>query len=171
MKNLSLIIDAFNKKIGHAVSWLSLLLVIVVCYDVVVRYVFKESSVALQELEWHLFAIIFMAAAGYTLLVDEHVRVDVIYTRFSFKTQAWINFFGSLIFLIPFCAVIIISSYDFVVNSFLNSETSPDAGGLPARYLLKALIPVSLFLLLIQGISQAIKSFFILKEKTSQPGE
>ena len=157
------LVDRINEKIGVLTSWLTALLVLVVSYDVVVRYLFGESSVGLQELEWHIFALIFLVAAAYTLRVDEHVRVDVFYTHLSSKKKAWINLFGSLLLLIPFCIIVIISSQDFVLSSFRVSETSPDAGGLPARYILKVFIPISFFLLLLEGIALAFKSFVQIK--------
>ncbi|PIW70230.1 MAG: C4-dicarboxylate ABC transporter permease [Ignavibacteriales bacterium CG12_big_fil_rev_8_21_14_0_65_30_8] len=156
-------IDKLNDKIGNWVSWLTALLTLVVCFDVFVRYFLRESSVGFQEFEWHLFAIIFLLSAAYTLKIDQHVRVDVIYTRLSDKKKAYVDFFGSLIFLIPFCVVLIMASKNFVINSFSMGETSPDAGGLPARYILKAVIPLSIFLLLLQGISLTFKSFLTIK--------
>jgi TRAP-type mannitol/chloroaromatic compound transport system permease small subunit len=158
-------IDKLNEKIGSLTSWLTALLVLVVSYDVFVRYLIGESSVGLQEFEWHLFALIFLLSAAYTLKIDDHVRVDVFYTKFSPRKQAWVNFLGSIIFLIPFCIIVIIASKDFVSLSFRINETSPDAGGLPARYILKAFIPISFFLLLLQGIARAFKSFLKLKGK------
>ncbi|MEJ2504809.1 MAG: TRAP transporter small permease subunit [Ignavibacteriaceae bacterium] len=158
-------IDKLNDKIGSLTSWLTALLVLVVSYDVIVRYLVEESSVGLQEFEWHLFALIFLLSAAYTLKIDDHVRVDVFYTKFSPRKQAWINFLGSRLFLIPFCIVVIIASQDFVSLSFRINETSPDAGGLPARFILKAFIPISFFLLLLQGIALVFKSFLKLKEK------
>jgi TRAP-type mannitol/chloroaromatic compound transport system permease small subunit len=158
------IVDNINEKIGTAAAWLSLLLVLVVCYDVIARYLFRVSSVALQELEWHLFALIFLLTAAYTLMKDEHVRVDLFYNRFSKKAKAWINISGTLLFLIPFSVVMIIASENFVINSFIMKETSPDAGGLPARYILKAVIPFSFFLILLQGIALLFRSIIILKE-------
>lgn len=155
--------DKINDRLGSATSWLVLVLILVITYDVIVRYLFRSSSVAMQELEWHLFAIIFLLSAGYTLKIDEHVRVDVFYSRFSEKKQAWINLFGSLFFLIPFCVILIVSSENFVFISFRVGETSPDAGGLPARYILKALIPISFFFLLMQGISLAFKSIIKIR--------
>ena len=142
----------------------------VVSYDVIVRYLFDSSSVALQELEWHIFAIIFLLAAGYTLKIDEHVRVDVLFTRFSLKKKAWINLLGSVFFLIPFCIIIILSTENFISVSFRVKEVSPDAGGLPARYILKAFIPVSFFFLLLQGIALAFKSIISLKGEATGKG-
>jgi TRAP-type mannitol/chloroaromatic compound transport system permease small subunit len=165
MKFYIRIIDRLNEKIGIAVSWLTVVLVLVTCYDVVVRYIFKESSTAFQELEWHLFAVIFLASAAYTLRIDEHVRVDLFYSKFGKKKKALIDFIGSVLLLIPFCLLVIYASKDFVINSFLMKETSPDAGGLPARYIIKAFIPVSFFLLLLQGIALTFKSFLNLKSE------
>jgi TRAP-type mannitol/chloroaromatic compound transport system permease small subunit len=160
------LINRLNERVGVLTSWLTALLVIVVSYDVCVRYLFGESSVGLQELEWHIFALIFLLGAAYTLNVDEHVRVDVFYTRFSIKNKAWINFLGSIFLLIPFCIIVIISSQDFISISFRMGETSPDAGGLPARYILKSFIPISFFFLLLEGISFALKSFIQIKGKS-----
>jgi TRAP-type mannitol/chloroaromatic compound transport system permease small subunit len=152
--------DSLSEKTGHFFSWFTAILVLVVCFDVVTRYLFNESSVALQESEWHLFALIFLGGAAYTLKLDEHVRIDLFYSRYSDKTKAIVNFLGSILFLIPFALIVIISSQDFVVTSFRIGEISPDAGGLPARYILKAFIPISFFLILLQGLSLALRSLF-----------
>lgn len=150
--------NRLNEKVGFGVSWLTSLLVLVVCYDVFTRYLLKNSIVAVQELEWHLFAVIFLVGAAYTLKHDRHVRVDVFYTRFSEKTKAWIDFAGSLVFLIPFCLLAIWTSRTFVGTAYAIGETSPDPGGLPARFVLKSAIPVGFFLLLLQGIALALGS-------------
>lgn len=155
-------INAINEKIGYAVGWLTSLLVIVVCYDVFTRYFMKESRVAIQELEWHLFAIIFLIGAAYTLKYDRHVRVDVLYTRFSHQRKAWINLIGSILFLIPFCLLVIWASRNFVIDSFRIHETSPDPGGLPGRYILKSMIPFGFFLLLLQAIALAFHSILTI---------
>jgi TRAP-type mannitol/chloroaromatic compound transport system permease small subunit len=151
-------INWLNEKIGFGVSWLTGLLVIVVCYDVFGRYLLKTSTVAVQELEWHLFGVIFLLGAAYTLKHNGHVRVDVFYTRFSEKTKAIVDFVGSLVFLIPFALVVIWSSKNFVSNAIMFNETSPDPGGLPARYILKAMIPAGFFLLFLQGLALACQS-------------
>lgn len=152
-------IDRLNTLIGHATSWLSTLLVVVVCYDVFTRYFLRKSSVAVQELEWHIFAVLFLIAAAYTLKVDGHVRVDVLYTQMSPRMQAWINLVGCLVFLIPFSILVIYTSQKFISMSWSIMETSPDPGGLPYRYLLKSMIPAGFFLVLLQGISLALRSF------------
>jgi TRAP-type mannitol/chloroaromatic compound transport system permease small subunit len=162
-------VDKFNENIGKIASWLTTALMLIVCYDVFTRYLLHESSVALQELEWHLFALVFLLGAAYTLQMDEHVRVDVIYTTLSDYKKAWINFLGSVLLLIPFCIVAIIATKNFVINSYIMHETSPNPGGLPARYILKTFIPLSLFFLLLQGTSLALKSFIqIMNHKAAK---
>ncbi|MFA3782137.1 TRAP transporter small permease subunit [Melioribacteraceae bacterium 4301-Me] len=158
-------VDKLNSKIGIGVSYLTALLVIVVCYDVVTRYFFKSSSVAIQELEWHLFAVIFLLGGGYTLLTENHVRVDIIYVRLSEKKKAWINILGTFFFLIPFSLMILYTSWNFVENSFLISETSPDPGGLPARFIIKSILPIAFVFILLQGISLLFKSILIVAGK------
>ncbi|MFK5925694.1 MAG: TRAP transporter small permease subunit [Desulfuromusa sp.] len=162
MKLIQLIvrmIDGLNTKVGYAISWLSTVLVLVVCYDVFTRYFLRKSSVGVQELEWHIFAVLFLLAAAYTLKVDNHVRVDVIYTQLSPRGKAWINLFGGLIFLIPFSILVIWASTGFISMSWAIQETSPDPGGLPYRYLLKAMIPAGFSLILLQGIALILRSF------------
>jgi len=103
-RNLCRWIDALNRGVGYVVAWAACLVVLVVFADVVMRYAFNTSYVFVQEMEWHLFSFIFLIGAGYTLLKDGHVRVDLIYQRLSPKAKAWINFLGVLLFLIPFCS-------------------------------------------------------------------
>ncbi|MGB3468198.1 MAG: TRAP transporter small permease subunit [Cyclobacteriaceae bacterium] len=149
-------IDKLNVVIGRLFSWLTTLLMLVICFDVLMRYVFNSSSAALTETEWHLFAALFMMGAAYTLKYDKHVRVDVFYTNFSDKRKAWVDLIGTLIFLFPFCYVVVTTSIPFVMNAFEVQETSPDPGGLPARYIIKSVIPIGFSLLFLQGISVAL---------------
>jgi TRAP-type mannitol/chloroaromatic compound transport system permease small subunit len=162
--------DRLNEIVGAGASWLTAVLVAVVCYDVVTRYVLKNSSVAVQELQWHLFSLMFLIPAAYSLKHDKHVRVDILYSRFSRRKKAWVDLAGSVLFLIPFCAMVIWTSQTFVMNSFRISETSPDPGGLPARWILKAAIPLGFFLLLLQGIAMAGRSWIEIR-KTAEGGE
>ena len=155
-------IDAFNEWFGRFVAWFTAVVVMVVFVDVVMRYMFKTSFVFTQELEWHLFAFIFLMGAGYTLLKDGHVRVDIIYQRLSPKAQAWVNFIGVIFFLLPGCYMIITTSLKFVYNAYLVMEGSPDPGGIPYRFILKACIPAGFILVVLQGISLGIKSFLTI---------
>jgi TRAP-type mannitol/chloroaromatic compound transport system permease small subunit len=151
--------DGLSERVGRGVSWLTSLLVLVVCYDVFTRYLLKSSYVAVQEMEWHLFALIFLLGAAYTLKHDKHVRVDVFYARFRPRTKALVNLVGTVLFLIPFCLIGIWGTQAFIKMSFLIGETSPDPGGLPYRFTLKSVIPIGFLLVLIQGVSLAFTSF------------
>jgi TRAP-type mannitol/chloroaromatic compound transport system permease small subunit len=155
-------IDALNTHVGRFVAWTTALVVMVVFVDVVMRYALNISFVFTQELEWHLFAFIFLMGAGYTLLKDGHVRVDVIYQRLGKRSRAGINFFGVILFLIPGCTMILLTSLKFTITAWNVMEGSPDPGGIPYRYLLKACIPAGFILVLLQGISMGIKSFFTM---------
>ena len=162
LRIIALCIDKVNEYVGRGVSWVSALLVAVVFTDVVMRYVFNISFVFTQELEWHLFAFIFLIGAGYTLLHDGHVRVDIIYQKLGSKAQAWINLIGCLLFLFPGCYLIIVTSMGFVINSYTILEGSPDPGGIPLRFILKSMIPLGFALVWLQGFSLLIKSFLTI---------
>ncbi|MBL1276275.1 MAG: TRAP transporter small permease subunit [Ectothiorhodospiraceae bacterium] len=135
-------------------------MVLVIGYDVTMRYLFQSGSVGLQELEWHLFALIFLLGAAYTFKHDGHVRVDIFYRseRMDERGRAWVDLLGGLFFLVPFCLLIIISSIPFVDYAFSVGEGSPDPGGLPYRFLLKAAIPLGFSLVLLQGIAHMLRS-------------
>lgn len=152
-------VDLVNEKVGLLTSWLTTLLVITVCLDVFTRYLLNNSSVAVQEMEWHIFATIFLIGSAYTLKHNKHVRVDVLYMNFTPKSQALVNCIGSLLFLMPFAVMAVWSSQDFVLNSINLGEISPDPGGLPARFILKSMIPIGFFLICLQGLSMASRSF------------
>jgi TRAP-type mannitol/chloroaromatic compound transport system permease small subunit len=159
MKTIARFIDRINQWVGNGVAWVTLGLVLVVFVDVVMRYLLNASFVFTQELEWHLFGFIFLIGAGYTLLHDGHVRVDIIYQRLGIKGRAWTNLLGVIFFLIPGCIMVISTSWQFAANSFSMMEGSPDPGGIPFRFIIKGCIPVGFTLLLLQGISLGLHSF------------
>jgi TRAP-type mannitol/chloroaromatic compound transport system permease small subunit len=162
LKKLCTLIDTVNEWVGRGVAWVTLGLVLVVFIDVVMRYAFNISYVFAQELEWHLFAFIFLIGAGYTLLHDGHVRVDIFYQRFGYKGRAWINLIGVITFLLPGCILVILTSLNFVHSSWTVMEGSPDPGGIPYRFVIKGTIPVGFSLLSLQGISLGLHSLFQL---------
>jgi TRAP-type mannitol/chloroaromatic compound transport system permease small subunit len=165
-------IDTLNTVVGKLVAWVTALVVLVVFVDVVMRYAFRISFVFTQELEWHLFAFIFLMGAGYTLLKDGHVRVDIFYQRFGPKGRGWVNLIGVIFFLIPGCMLILLTSIPFVKSSFLVMEGSPDPGGIPYRWVLKACIIVGFLLVLLQGVSLGIKSLMtVLGTPVAPPSE
>ena len=153
-----MLLEKIIKKIGNTCSWLSFILVILISLDVFLRYVFNFSSASLYELEWHMFAVIFMIGSSLTLQKDEHVRVDVFYNKFSDKGKNIINLIGNIIFLLPFSLVIFYTSIPFVEDSFRVLESSPDPGGLPFRFFIKSIIPISFLLLALQGILNVYKN-------------
>jgi TRAP-type mannitol/chloroaromatic compound transport system permease small subunit len=152
-------IAAINEWVGRGVSWLTFLLVVLVCFDVVFRYLFNDTEAWIMELEWHMFALIFLLGAGFAFKHDRHVRVDLFYSRFSEKNKALLNMIGGLLFLIPWCTMIIWASFQYANVSFQIREVSPDPGGLPARYIIKYAITVGGVLLLLQAISNTIESY------------
>ncbi len=157
-------IDSINEWSGRLISWLILLIVLTIVYQASMVALFSIGSVALQELQWHLFALLFLIGAGYTFKHDDHVRVDVIYKShwLTDRHRAWIDLFGGLFLLIPFCVLVIIAAWPFVYNAFIHLEGSPDPGGLPYRFLLKAIIPLGFILLMLQGIANSLKSLLYL---------
>lgn len=168
-RNLCRTIDAINTWVGRVVAWATAIVVMVVFVDVVMRYAFKTSFVSTQELEWHLFAFIFLMGAGATLLKDGHVRVDIFYQRLDQRGRAWINLLGVVFFLIPGCTMIIITSLKFVAASFVVMEGSPDPGGIPFRFVLKSCIPAGVFLMLIQGVALGIRSAYHVAGRELEP--
>lgn len=158
-------IDGLNRWVGKLAGYVSLLMVLVVTGDVIMRYAFDTTFVAVQELEWHLFGVLFLIGAGYTLLVDGHVRVDVFYQRLSPKGQAWINLIGVLFFLLPGCFLVLDTAWQFFSMSLAINEGSPDPGGLPARYVLKSFIISGFILVALQGVSMGLKAFLTIIDK------
>lgn len=151
-------LDRLAETTGQASAWLTLLLVLVTFTVVVLRYVFQFGSIAMQESILYLHASVFMLGAAYTLRKDGHVRVDIFYRGFSAKHQALVNLLGSLFLLLPVCSFLLWASWGYVANAWSIHEGSGETGGLPYVYLLKTLIPLAAFLLILQGISQALAS-------------
>ena len=156
-------IHRLNEFSGRVVAWLVLLMMSVIVYDVSMRAGFNIGSVVLQELQWHFFALIFLLGAGYTFRHDEHVRVDVFYQSHWMNDyrRAWINLLGGLLLLLPFCLLIIGSSWHFVFDAYIHQEGSPD-GGLPYRFLLKAAIPVGFIFLILQCIANILENLLYI---------
>jgi TRAP-type mannitol/chloroaromatic compound transport system permease small subunit len=163
IRRLARRIDAWQDAFGRALSWLMLVMVLVVFSDVVLRYAMNVTSVFTQELEWYLFAITYLLGAGYVMLYDEHVRVDIVYSRLTPRRRAWLNFILMFVFFFPSCLLIVYTTWPFFRNSYMVLEGSPDPGGIPARWALKGVIIVAFVILLIQGISQAIKNYYVAR--------
>ena len=165
---VSRVIDSLNERIGAIFRWLILLAVLISAGNAFVRYLFNTSSNAWLELQWYLFAAVFLLCAGYALLRNDHVRIDVVFDQLSHRTRAWIDIFGLLVFLLPFAALIIWLGWPVFVQSFSHGEVSSDAGGL-IRWPVKLLIPLGFLLLLLQGISELIKRIGFLQGRLADP--
>ncbi len=167
---LSRQIDALTERIGKYAPWLILVVVLISAANAAMRYIFDYSSNAFLEIQWYLFGLIFLSCAGYTLLRNEHVRIDIISGRFSKRGQAWIDIFGFIFFLMPMAIAIMILSWPVFVHTFLESEMSNSAGGLivwPARLM----VPAGFFLLIMQGVSELIKRVGFLLGLCPDPTE
>lgn len=160
--------DRLNGFVGASVAWLTLLMVVVTCGVVLARYVFDFGSIALQESVIFMHGSVFMLGVAYTLKEKGHVRVDVLYERFSQKTKALIDLIGHLIFLVPFSLFILWTSLGYVEFAWSLKESSAQPGGLPGVYLFKTLIPIMAALLLIQGISEILKALLRLAGETTE---
>ncbi len=151
-------IERFIDWSGRAVSWLTLLMVIVTFIVVVLRYVFDIGWIALQESITYMHAMVFLVGASWAMQHDAHVRVDIFYSRFSTRTKAWVDLFGSLLLLLPVMIFIAWISWEYVIDSWEVLEGSREAGGLPAVFLLKSLIVVLAIMLILQALVQIMRS-------------
>jgi len=165
---LSRLIDKLSEWIGKSVAWLVLAAVLISAGNAIVRKLFNASSNSLLEVQWYLFAAVFLLAAGYTLMRQEHVRIDVIMGRFSKRTQIWIDIIGICCFLLPFVWVSTTLAMPLVIKAIHSGEMSENAGGL-IRWPVYALLPTGLVLLGIQGISELIKRVAFLKGLIPDP--
>ena len=165
---LSRAIDRMSEFIGRWVAWLVLAAALVSALNASVRKIFNTSSNAFLEIQWYLFAAVFLLAAGYTLMRQEHVKIDVVSGRFSKRTQIWIDIVGLCCFLFPFVIIIIKLAMPLVTNAFVTGEVSSNAGGL-IRWPVFALLPLGLALLGLQGISELIKRIAFLKGLVPDP--
>jgi TRAP-type mannitol/chloroaromatic compound transport system permease small subunit len=168
--SLSRGIDAMNERIGRVIYWLVLVTVLISAANAVVRKVFNTSSNSFLEIQWYLFSAIFLFCAGYTLLKNQHVRIDVIAGRLSPQAQAWIDIVGTVLFLMPMAILIMYLSWPVFVMAFQRNEVSTNAGGLviwPARLL----VPIGFGFLILQGLSEFIKRVAFLRGLIPDPSQ
>jgi len=167
---LSGLIDALSESVGKLTYWLVLVAVLVSAGNAVVRYSLNLSSNAWLEIQWYLFSAVFLLCAGYTLLHNQHVRIDVISGRMSKRAQAWIDVLGTIFFLLPMAIAIMWMSWPVFVDAYRHNEVSTNAGGLviwPARLM----VPVGFFLLVVQGLSELVKRIAFLRGLIPDPTE
>lgn len=163
LRELARKIDRAQDAFGRALAWVMLVLVLVVFTDVVLRYLFQLTYVWTQELSWYLFSIAYLMGAGYVMLWDEHVRVDILYSRLSPRGKAWLDFVLLWIFFFPSVLMVMYTTWPFFRNALAVYEGSPDPGGIPLRWALKAVIILGFGVLAIQGVSQAIKNYYVAR--------
>jgi len=167
---LSRLIDALNEVVGRLTYWLVLVAVLVSAGNATIRYTFNMSSNAWLEIQWYLFSAVFLFCAGYTLLHNQHIRIDVVTGRLSRRAQAWIDILGTLLFLMPVALTILWLSLPVFVDAYQRHEVSTNAGGLiiwPARLM----VPIGFLLLVLQGISELIKRIAFLRGMIPDPTE
>jgi len=167
---LSRLIDALNQGVGRLTYWLVLVAVLVSAGNAIIRYTFNMSSNAWLEIQWYLFSAVFLFCAGYTLLHNQHIRIDVVTGRLSPRAHAWIDILGSLLFLLPMALTILWLSWPVFVDAYQRNEVSTNAGGLiiwPARLM----VPIGFLLLVLQGISELIKRIAFLRGMIPDPAE
>ena len=168
--SLSRAIDAVNERIGRLVYWCVLIMVLVSAANATSRYALNIASNAWLELQWYLFAGVFLLCSGYTLLHNEHIRIDVVTSRLSRRAQIWIDILGTLFFMLPMTAYITWLSWPIFVNAWTSGEISMNAGGL-IRWPARLLVPAGFFLLTLQGLSELVKRVAYLKGLIPDPVE
>ncbi|MBZ9539900.1 TRAP transporter small permease subunit [Modicisalibacter tunisiensis] len=155
-------IDAITERLGKALAWLVMAMMLIQFLIVVLRYLFNFNSIPMQESVMYMHATLFLLAAGYTLKHDGHVRVDIFYRTFSPRKQAWVDLLGTLLLLLPFMVFVIATSLGYVGKSWAILEGSPDTGGIHGVFLLKTLIPLFAGLMILQGIGEVIRKSLII---------
>jgi TRAP-type mannitol/chloroaromatic compound transport system permease small subunit len=165
VKKIEELICKISALTGKVSALFLLLLLLNVFYDVILRYLFNDVSIGMQELEWHLYASIFLLGISYTLTLDGHVRVDVFYENFSPQRQALVNGVGTILFIIPFALLISWYGVQFAWDSYQLGESSGDPGGLPYRWIIKAMIPLSSVLLIISSTGSLLRSWQTLNKR------
>ena len=164
LESIEHVFNRVNYYIGRVLAVLLILMALNVFYDVIMRYFLHNSSVAMQELEWHLFGIIILFGISVSLLDESHVRVDFLYDRFTDKTRALINITGTILFLLPLALLIFFGSLDFVIDAYEIKEISQDPGGLPYRWVIKGMIPASFALLIVYSFGYTVKNINIYRK-------
>jgi len=154
-----------SKFSGYLAAILVIFLSLLVAYDAGMRYLFSEGSIALQEIEWHIFDIIFLLGLSYALKHNKHVRVDIFFEKYSSDTKAIVQILSMLLLVIPFSLLLIVNAYDMTMQSFMQNEISADPGGLGSRWIIKSMLVLSFVLLIIQALSEVFKSYSTLSNK------
>jgi TRAP-type mannitol/chloroaromatic compound transport system permease small subunit len=166
--SLSRVIDSISTFMGKSTMWLILATTLISAGNAIVRKAFDMSSNGLLEIQWYLFAAVFMLGAGYGFLKNSHVRIDFISTRLTDRTRNWVDLLGIVFVLFPFCVLMIVLSWPVFMSAYNNGEMSQNAGGL-IRWPVYMLVPVGFALLMMQGVSELIKRIAFLRGLIEDP--
>ena len=164
---LSRLVDPVLELIAKAVSVIWVILMAVIVINVTARYLFDQGRIEFEELQWHLYSMGFMLTIGYALITDAHIRVDVFHERMPYRMRLWIDFYGLLIFVVPFCLLMLWYGWDFFIYSFNIGEISASPGGLPFRWFIKAFLVIGFALLLIASVSRISRLYAALFDRAS----
>lgn len=169
LKQIDKIITGINYFLFKLGAFFTFCLVLLMFWSVLYRYIFNASNTWFDELLWHIFGFSFLLASAYTLHQDGHVRVDILYQRYSKKTKAWVDIAGVLFFLMPLCILLVYHGYFYALDSYHIKEISGNPNGLPYRWIIKSSIPFGFLILILQGFSHLIKQVYILTDNSTEP--
>ncbi len=162
---LSYYLDRISKYTGGIAAFLVVTLSILVAYDAGMRYLFSAGSIALQEIEWHLFDLVFLLGLTYALKHDKHVRVDIFFERYSVQKKAIVQILSMLLLVIPFSLIFLVDAFDMTMQSYLQHEVSADPGGLTHRWIIKSVLVLAFILLIVQAMSEVLKAYHRIENK------
>ncbi len=160
--------EALVDGVGRFAAWFTLALVLLISTNVLLRYAFSYGSVASQELEWHLLAVVALWGVAYTQQAGEHVRVDILYQNYSHRAKLWLDFFTAVFVMLPFALIICWLSLGFVDQAYVNHEISPDPGGLEYRFILKSFITTGFALLVVQSVATAVRIMLRIRSEEKE---
>jgi TRAP-type mannitol/chloroaromatic compound transport system permease small subunit len=158
------VIDAFIKWLGSAICWLNSILVLNIVVQVVLRYALGEGKVWMEELEWHFYAVLLLMGLSYCLTSDTHVRLDILHRNFSKAKKEYIDLFGMIFLVLPFFSILFYHGLDFLATAWHVGENSPHPLGLPCWWIIKAFIPVTMFLVILAALSRIVRALVVLKQ-------
>lgn len=158
-------IDGMAKRIGSAISWFWILLMVVICVNVFMKNVLGQGSVRFEEIQWHIYASLFLLGLAYTMATDEHVRVDVAYDAMKLRTKAWVDAVGILVFLLPFLATLLYFAWPFVIKAFNDAERSSSPAGLSHYWIIKSTLVIGLAMLFLTALARLHRCIACLARK------
>ena len=157
-------IDTFLEKLGSATCWLNTVLMINIVVQVILRYALGEGKVWMEELEWHLYAVLFLVGLSYCLSADTHVRLDIVHRKFKESTKEYVDLFGMLILVVPFFAILFFHGLDFLGTAWHVNESSPHPLGLPYWWIIKGFIPLTMFLVLLAAVARIVRALAVINQ-------